>query len=97
MNNINLIGRLTRDPEPVEGTETPLTRMRLAVSGKTDDDTLFIDVVAFTKLATSCAEHLSKGRQVAVTGKLRYREWETDEGSRRSAHSVIADRVDFLG
>ena len=43
-----------------------------------------------------CAQHLSKGRLVGITGRLRYSEWEAEDGSKRSRHSIVAQRVEFL-
>ena len=97
MNAVQLVGNLTRDPElrQTNGGD-PVCQMRLAVNGSSDKDTLYIDVATFDASAKACAEHLSKGRQVAVTGRLVYREWEAQDGSKRSGHSVIG-RVEFLG
>lgn len=99
MNNINLIGRLTRDPElRCTGSQKPVANMRLAVPRRDRDAApVYVDVAAFDKLAELCSEHLEKGRQVAVTGRLEYSEWETEGAQKRSAHSVIASDVDFLG
>ena len=97
MNSIQLIGRLTRDPE-LRSTRggKPVANIRLAVSRRDRDaDPVYVDVVAYQGLAELCAEHLEKGRQVAVTGRLDYQEWE-HEGSKRSKHEVIAAEVDFL-
>ena len=60
------------------------------------DSPLYINVAAFGRQAETCERYLSKGRQVAVAGQLRFREWETDGGGKRSEHSIAADRVDFL-
>lgn len=97
MNNVNIIGRLTRDPE-LRRTHsgTDVTTLRLAVDTYGDQPTCFIDVATWGPTATACAEHLRKGRQVGVVGELRYREWTQDD-VKRSAHSVNAQRVDFLG
>ncbi len=101
MNTINIIGRLTRDPELDETKGgTAVCRMRLAVprrkkDGK-DQGAVFIDVVTFNRLAEAVAENLEKGRQVAITGRLEYRQWETPEGSPRSKHEIIANQVQFL-
>jgi single stranded DNA-binding protein len=56
----------------------------------------FVDVVVFDRLAEVCASHLSKGRQVALSGRLRSSEWTTDSGERRSRRQVVADEVGFL-
>ena len=98
MNTIQLIGRLTRDPElrSTSGGKS-VAEMRLAVPRRDRDAApVYVDVVAYEGLAEICAKHLDKGRQVAVSGRLDYREWETDEGQRRSKHEVVADQVDFL-
>lgn len=97
MNNVSLIGRLTRDPELREMPDGgAVCDIRLAVNdGKEDQAPLYVDVASFGKQATACAEYLRKGRQVAVSGKLIYREWESDDGSKHSKHSVLG-RVEFL-
>ncbi len=97
MNSIQLIGRLTRDPE-LRSTRSgkPVAAMRLAVSRRDREAApVYVDVVAYDALAKVCAEHLEKGRQVAVSGRLDYQQWE-HEGQRRSKHEVIAAEVDFL-
>ena len=52
--------------------------------------------MTFDKLAATCAEWLTKGREVAVVGKLRLNEWTTKDGERRSKIQVVADAVQFL-
>lgn len=103
MNTVNLIGRLTRDPElrTMGETDRSVCELRLAVDQGVDGsgdkrDPLYIDVSTFDRQAAACAEHLSKGRQVAVSGRLVYREWTGDDNNKRSKHSVIG-RVEFLG
>lgn len=96
MNQVALTGRLTRDPEmrmTPGGDE--VCAMRLAVDGP-DENTTFVDVTAFAQLAKNCGEYLEKGRAVAVSGRLSYSEWETDDGAKRSKHEVVARAVDFL-
>ena len=96
MNSINLIGRLTRDPELRSPESGPsVCGMRLAVNDGSERPPLYVDVVTFGKQADACAAHLSKGRQVAVSGRLHYSEWESDDGSKHSKHEVIG-RVQFL-
>lgn len=98
MNTIQLIGRLTRDPQPRStGEGNPVAAMRLAVPRRDRDATpVYVDVTCFGKLAEACGQHLEKGRQVAVTGRLDHSEWETENGDKRSGHSVIANEVEFL-
>ena len=98
MNTISLTGGLTRDPE-LRSTPSgkSVCDMRLAVTRpRSRDKSDYFDVVAWEGLADTCATHLEKGRQIAVNGRVEYREWETEDGTKRSAYSVIADQVDFL-
>lgn len=102
MNSVNLIGRLTRDPEAEHTANgTPVCRLRLAVPRRprngADRGAVFVTVVAYGPQAQACAEHLGRGRQVAVSGRLEHREWNGPEGSVRSIHEVVADHVGFLG
>jgi single-strand DNA-binding protein len=96
MNTVTLIGNLTKDPEMTGSGETKVCRMRLADSSGAKDSPLYIDVAAFGRQAETCKRYLTKGRAVAVSGRLRFREWEAKGGGKRSAHSIAADRVDFL-
>jgi single-strand DNA-binding protein len=96
MNTVTLVGRLTRDPEIRNSADTKVCAMRVADSNGKGDSPLFINVAAFGRQAETCQRYLSKGRQVAISGRLRFREWEDDQGAKRSEHSIAADRVDFL-
>jgi single-stranded DNA-binding protein len=64
------------------------------VNSEREKPPLFIDVATFGAGAEACAAHLTKGRAVAVTGRLAYREWQAKDGSKRSKHEVIG-RVTF--
>ena len=101
MNTVSLIGRLTADPELRTTTGgTPVCTVRLAINRARkdgqDQGAVFIDVVSFNRQAEAVAEHLAKGRQVAVTGRLEHRQWEGQDGSPRSRHEVVANQIDFL-
>lgn len=100
MNNVNMVGRLTRDPELKDTRAGAVCRLRLAVDnpgrGGQKGEPTFVDVAAFGRQAEACARHLAKGRQVAVSGRLVFREWTGKDGRKRSAHSVQGS-VDFLG
>jgi len=96
MNSVNLVGRLTKDPELSERSGTKVCDLRLAVNGRGEKSLLFIDVATFNKQAEACAKYLEKGSQVAVAGSIRHNEWETDDGQKRSKHSVLAREVQFL-
>ncbi len=101
INTVTIVGRLTADPElrfTPGGTQVCTLRLasnRTPKDGK-DQGAVFIDVVTFNRLAEAVAENLEKGRQVAITGRLEYRQWETPEGSPRSKHEIIANQVQFL-
>jgi len=56
----------------------------------------FIDIVCFDKLAATCGEYLTKGREVPVVGRLHLDEWTSREGERRSRIQVVADAVQFI-
>ena len=101
MNNVSLIGGPTGDPELKEiGGGRSVCEPRLAVDnpgrGGEKGEPTYVDVSTFGGQAEACAVHLSKGRQVAVSGRLVFREWTGRDGSKRSAHSVRG-RVGFLG
>jgi single-strand DNA-binding protein len=96
VNTITLVGQLTADPvlrALPDGRS--VCDLRLAVNDNRDQPPLYIDVATFGPSADACAEHLTKGRQIAVTGRLIYQEWETD-GVKRSKHHVVG-RVTFGG
>lgn len=95
MNSVNLVGRLTKDPELSERGNTKVCDLRLAVNGQGEAPPCFIDVATFRGQAEACAAYLAKGSQVAVSGALRHSQWERD-GAKRSKHSVLAREVRFL-
>ena len=96
MNSFSLIGALTKDPE-LRGTgESRVCRLRLAEVNGHPDHPLYINASVFGAQAQSCHEHLQKGRQVAVVGRLRFREWQRVDLAKRSEYWIAADRVDFL-
>ena len=96
MNSVNLIGRLTRDPELRSHGEKTVGKLRIAVQGVKRDDVDYVDVTLFGRQAEVCAGYLAKGRRVAVTGRLQHSEWQAEDGSRRQRLEVVANQVDFL-
>src|SRR5665811_1468416 len=96
MSTVMINGTLTRDPEMRNGGETKVCSMRLVELNGRKKSPLYVNVAAFGRQAETCKKYLSKGRNVAVCGQLRFREWEDDDGNKRSEHSIAADRVDFL-
>ena len=100
MNSIHLIGRLTSDPETrfTRGGKQ-VTSLRLAVQrsrGAEDRGAVYVDVETWEGLAKVCADYLTQGRQVAVSGRLEHSEWTAEDGSRRQRHYVVAGEVEFL-
>ena len=97
MNTIQLIGRLTRDPElRSTGDGDCVCALRLAVDRMGRGGAVgYIDVSVWGKAGQACAAHLTKGRLVAFAGRLEYREWQVDDGSRRAMLSAVG-AVEFL-
>lgn len=96
MNTVNLTGRLTRDPELVETKAgTKIATLRIAIARRERNGAVFCDVKTFGKQATACAEHLVKGRQVAIAGRLELDEWTADGGQNRYRLYVIGERIEF--
>jgi single-strand DNA-binding protein len=96
MNSVALIGRLTANPTSHAGETHESATFRLAVPRPGSDGADFVDIVTFDKLAATCGEYLSKGRQVAIVGRLHLNQWTSREGERRSRLQVVADAVQFL-
>jgi single-strand DNA-binding protein len=107
--NINVVvltGNLTRDPELRSlPSGTSVCDMRIAVNtrrkngatGEWEDKPNYFDVKVWGAQGENCQRFLSKGRPVAVQGRLEWREWETQDGHKRQAVDIIADSVQFLG
>jgi single-strand DNA-binding protein len=70
---------------------------RRTAEGKWEDQANFFDVTVWGAQGENCSRFLQKGRQVAVDGRLRHRQWTSPEGQNRSAVDIIADSVQFLG
>ena len=86
MNSVVLIGRLTADPIIHVGEQHESATFRLAVPRPGRDGAEFIEIVTFDKLAACCGEWLTKGREVAVVGKLRLNEWTGRDGGAPLPH-----------
>ena len=102
LNRIQLIGRLTRDPElRYVSNGHPMAQFTLAVdrdfkNAAGDREADFINCVAWRKLAEQVGQFCAKGRLVAVEGRLQTRSYEAQDGSRRKMTEVVGDRVWFL-
>ena len=98
MNSVTLVGNLASDVELRElAEERKLASFLLAVDRDSSDGGAdFIRVVCWNRQAETCAEHLGRGEQVAIDGRLRSRSWQDSDGKRQSALEVVAGRVQFL-
>ena len=110
MNNVVLIGRLTRDPELryIPNTGTAVSNFALAVDkqvsrekrqemeAKGQPTADFINIVVWGKQAENCANYLAKGRLTAVQGRIQSRSYDDNDGNRRYVTEVVAERVQFL-
>ena len=106
INRVVLVGNLTKDPELRHTPSgTAVCKLRLAVNtrqkdqatGEWGDKPNYFDITVWGNQGESCAQYLSKGRPVAVDGRLDWREWESQDGSKRQAVEIIAESVQFLG
>lgn len=105
INRVNVTGNLTRDPElKTTQSGTAVLNIGIAVNdrrknqltGEWEDVPNFFTVVAFGNRAEALAKHLRKGSKIAVDGKLRYRSWEAQDGSKRSTVEIVADDIEFM-
>jgi single-strand DNA-binding protein len=105
INRVVLVGNLTRDPE-LRNTPsgTAVCSLRIAVNTRRKDSTgqwtekpNYFDITVWGNQGESCAQYLSKGRPVAVDGRLEWREWDAQDGTKRQAVEIVADSVQFLG
>ena len=103
MNQVILIGRLTRDPELryIAGSGTPVAQFGIAVDrefvgkdGKKETD--FIDIQVWGKSAENCTNYIGKGSLVGIQGSLRIDNYKNEAGENRRAVRVNATRVQFL-
>ena len=106
LNVVVITGNLTRDPElrslPSGSSVCDMrvavnTRRKNGATGEWEDKPNYFDVKVWGAQGENCARFLSKGRPVAVQGRLEWREWETQDGQKRQAVDIIAESVQFLG
>jgi single-strand DNA-binding protein len=104
INRVIVTGNLTRDPELRSlPSGNSVCKLRIAVNsrrkenGEWVDKPNYFDVTVWGAQGENCATYLSKGRPVAIDGRLEWREWEAQDGSKRQAVEIIADSVQFLG
>jgi single-strand DNA-binding protein len=106
INRVIITGNLTADPELRSlPSGTSVCKLRVACNTRRKDNATgdwvdkpnYFDVTVWGAQGENCARYLSKGRPVAVDGRLEWREWETPEGHKRQAVDIIAESVQFLG
>ncbi|MFH1220555.1 MAG: single-stranded DNA-binding protein [Candidatus Eisenbacteria bacterium] len=104
LNKVLLSGRLTRDPElrytpngaSVSSFSLAVNRGYKGQDGQWKQQVAFVNVAAWGKLAVLTNEYLKKGSAAFVEGRLSSRSWQTEDGQKRSAIEVVADRIQFL-
>ena len=105
-NRVVIMGNLTRDPEMRQlPSGQNVCRLGLASnrqyrnkqSGDMVQEVCFVDIDVWGAQAESCKQYLNKGRPVLVEGRLKYDTWQAQDGTTRSKHSIVAERVIFVG
>ncbi len=106
INRVILTGNLTRDPElRATGGGSAICALRIATNtrrkdgqtGEWVDKPNYFDVTIWGRQGENAAQYLSKGRPVAIDGRLEWREWQDKEGNNRQSVEIVADNVQFLG
>lgn len=105
LNKVMIIGNLGRDPElrympsgrPVTSFNVATTRSWTNAEGERREETEWFNVVAWGNLAEICKQHLRKGQQVYVEGRLQTRTWEDQEGKKCFRTEVVAEEMIVLG
>jgi single-strand DNA-binding protein len=99
-NRVVLAGNLTRDPElRFTNDGIPVCSFGLAVNRvrSRSEEVDFFDISAWRELGETVANYKKKGDPILLEGRLQYRTWEAQDGSKRSKVDVVADNVQFLG
>jgi single-strand DNA-binding protein len=103
INTVAISGNLTKDPELRHlPSGTSICNMRVAVNarekidGEWQDRANYFNVTVWGAHGENCAKYLEKGRGVMVSGRLRWREWEANDGSKRQDVEIVADQVVFM-
>ena len=104
INRVVISGNLTRDPDlRATPSGTPVCSLRIASNTRRKHDGEWVDkpnyfnVTVWGAQGENAARYLAKGRPVAIDGRLEWREWDAQDGTKRSAIDIIADSVQFLG
>jgi single-strand DNA-binding protein len=106
INRVIITGNLTRDPELRSlASGNSVCSLRVACNGRRrnpstqewEDQPNYFDVTVWGAQGENCSRYLSKGRPIAVDGRLQWREWTDKEGQKRQSVDIVADSVQFLG
>ena len=96
INQVFLIGNLTRDPETRFSANMAICKFSIANNtGKEDKDVSYFNIVTFGKTAEMCQQYLKKGKKVAIVGRLSQSRWEKD-GQKQSRVEIIGQNIQFL-
>ena len=103
MNVVVLMGRVGADPETRALSDNRVvTNLRLATSrywnneaGERQEETSWHRIVLFGRTAEIARDHVRKGDLIGIEGRLRYRQWEDQDGNRRTATEIVAERLHF--
>ena len=101
MNQVNIIGRLARDPEAKEITSGQIAEFTIAVDrrkgrGGEEQEPYWFRVTAFGQTADYVLQYVGKGQRVAISGRLEHRKYQDRDGNNREAISIVADNVQGL-
>ena len=105
INRVIITGNLTRDPELRAAGSASVCGLRIACNGRRknnetgqwEDQPNYFDVSVWGAQGENCSKYLSKGRPVAIDGRLRWREYTANDGQKRQSVDIVADSVQFLG
>jgi single-strand DNA-binding protein len=98
-NRVILVGNLTRDPE-IRYTQNSkaVVKFTLAVNNpRNKEETTFVDIVAWDRLAETCNTYLKKGATTLVEGRLVIRTYDDKDGNKRKATEIVIDNMQMLG
>lgn len=96
LNQLIIIGRLTKNPEQRKSGETTFANFTLAFDSGVKDESSFIDCVCFNKVAEAVTNFAHKGDLVGIVGSLRQRRYTTKEGQNRSVLEAVVNEIQFL-
>ncbi len=104
-NKVILVGNLTRDPQlsytannmAIAEFGIAVNHRRRTADGQQKEEAMFIDCKVFSKQAEIFCQYMAKGRPVLIEGRLELRQWQSQDGQKRSKHGVIVENFQFLG